>query len=521
MATYEEIMQAARNADAAGDEGAARRLVQMAQSLQQPKEAPTTGADLPMVTEDPNGRGSLDERIAEKIGGVSDFVDNAGNAVIRGATFGLVDDEARAGLAGMLGYDYEENLARERAAEAAFAESNPIANTGLEVAGSMVAPGGAIASTRGVLAKVLAGGLTGGAAGGLYGFMEGEGGLGDRMQAGKELGVLGAALGGAVPLAGAAVSRGINRVRQNRAVRRAAESAPTPDQNRVQANALYDQLDGVEVSTQGISSLADDIATQGRNLGMDEMLTPQAVRVSQNISEAADEAGRTIPWRDLDILRRQAAIPAGDLSNRTQSNIGSMMANQIDDYVDTVAPELGEVGAEARRMWGVLRRSELLDSAFRRAELAASGFENGLQQEFRRILKSDKLSRGFSDLEKEAMRRVVNPGPLRGLLRQVGRMGYSLDGGSNAAGGALGTGLGGLLGSSGGPMGAAIGATLATALGTGARTASQALRTRDANRARAVVRMLDAPQLPALTNQKQTMLDEILLRSVRGGAIAH
>ena len=37
MATYEQLMNAARNADTAGDEQAAARLVQMAKAAQQPQ----------------------------------------------------------------------------------------------------------------------------------------------------------------------------------------------------------------------------------------------------------------------------------------------------------------------------------------------------------------------------------------------------------------------------------------------------------------------------------------------------
>ena len=50
MATYEQYMNAARNADAAGDEAAARQLVQAAKALQSEQPAQPEISRTPIVT---------------------------------------------------------------------------------------------------------------------------------------------------------------------------------------------------------------------------------------------------------------------------------------------------------------------------------------------------------------------------------------------------------------------------------------------------------------------------------------
>lgn len=432
------------------------------------------------------------------------------NAAGEGMTFGLVGDEADAAMRATIGRDgsYDEALATVRRNEAQLREENPYLATTAEVLGGMALPGGAMAMGKGLLGRVGMGILSGGAGAGTYGFMEGEGD--DRLENAIDTGILGGVLGGAIPVVGAGLSRAVGRFRNNRAIRAAAEAAPSREELATTASNLFDGLKDARIPSQGILAMSDDVARAGREFGMDPMLMPNASRVADNLADLADDAGRDVAWQDLNILRRQAAVPAGNLANRPEAAVGSRMIEAIDGFVDEVAPELGEQGAEARRMWGVLRRSELLDGAFERAKTAASGFENGLQIEFRRILRTPKLLRGFNDAEIAAMNRVVNGGVLHGLLRQFGRLGFSLDGGSNA--------VGGIFGAVGGATINPIGGILVPAVATAARRGSEAIRTRAAERAASIVRTPDAIALPVTRDPTQGILGDILLRSVRAGA---
>lgn len=245
--------------------------------------------------------------------------------------------------------------------------------------------------------------------------------------------------------------------------------------------------------------------------GMDAMLTPSASRVASNVRDVANDTTPTMSLQELNVLRRQAQVPAGNMANRTEKGVGTGMIKAIDDYVDSLAPQLGEEGKIARKMWATLRKVDDMDEIFKRAEVAASGFENGLKAEFRNILKSKKLRRGYSKAELGAMAKVVNPGLLQNIVRQVGRVGISLDNGSNALGGALGAGLGGSL------MGPA-GAVITPLIGTASRKASEAITQRNAARVADVIRAPNV-QLPALTNQTRGLLDDWVVRAGRGAGL--
>ena len=524
MATYEEIMNAARNAHNAGDADAARRLVQMAQSVQSEgdtayQEGLSTLSDMTQnPTVEAPERGFM-HTVLDNVVGIDDGVMSPGekaagllNAAGEGMTFGLIGDEADAAMRTAIGRDgsYDEALATVRGNEAQLREENPYLATTAEVLGGMVVPGGAMAMGKSLLGRMGMGILSGGAGAGTYGFMEGEGD--ERLQNAVDTGILGGALGGAIPVVGAGISRAVRGVRNNAAIRRAAAAAPSREELATTAGAMFDSMKDARIPAARLPALADDIAATGRDYGMDSMLMPNAARVSDNIADMAQTQAPDVGWQDLNILRRQAAVPAGNLANRPESAVGTRMIEALDDFVDEVAPELGEQGAEARRLWGVLRRSDLIDGAFERAKTAASGFENGLQIEFRRILRNPKLLRGFDEAEIAAMNSVVNGGVLHGLLRQVGRLGFSLDGGSNA--------VGGIFGAVGGATINPVGGILVPAIGTAARRGSEALRTRAANKAAAIVRTSNPVQLPVTRDPTQGILGDILLRSVRAGSAA-
>ena len=466
---------------------------------------------------EPQADMSFTGRLKDNFIGVDDGVLSGGEKLAgflnlggEGLSMGLVGDEATAAARTALGGNsYESNLARERAREAQLREENPYLSLVAELGGSMVLPGAAIKTGTGVLGRSVLGGLTAGAGAGTYGFMEGEDGFENRRDSALLAGAVGGSLGSAVPVVGSGIGRAVDRLRGSAAIRRAARNAPTPDELESTASALFREVDQGALPQDGVIALSRRIAEDGRAAGMDSVLTPNATRAASNLADMADSAGFSngVPMSEMNIMRRQAGVAAGNIGNRTESAVGTRMVNAIDDYVDEAAPALGEKAAEARRMWGVLRRSELIDQAFERAGTAASGFENGLQQEFRRILRSPALSRGFSAAEKQAMRSVVNGGALHGLLRQVGRFGIDFGGGQNA----LGAGLG---------LTAGLWAPIIPVAATGARKLSEMARTRKANQAAAIVRTLDMPNLPQISQQGRGLLEDILLRSSRSAGIA-
>lgn len=529
MATYEEIMNAARNAHNAGDADAARRLVQMAQTMQQEPAAEQPVAEQPsmfsraftsaamrnpltamaMTGDAVRGRLADDGDDTTQTG--VETVARAFDAANESMSLGLIGDETRAAVDTAMG---DENaLQRRRNQEAAFQENNPYLSIVSEVAGGLLMPAGAAAQGTGILARSALGALGAGVQGGTYGFMEGDGNFAARRDNAIDVGTTSGVLGAAVPVVGAGIGRGIDRVRQGAAIRRAARNAPSAEDLRADAARLFDEVEQNAIPQQGVIDLTQQIARDGRASGMSPALTPRSTAALSEMTDVANSAGfaNGIPMSEMNILRRQAGVAAGTnpLDNAAEAAIGSQMIEAIDDHVDQVSATLGEKGREARRMWGTLRRSEMLDRAFERAGRAPSGFENGLQIEFRRILNSPRLSRGFSAAEKRAMESVVNGGVMHGLLRQFGRLGFDMGGGSNAVGGLLGLGAG-----------AATSSFVIPIAATGARKLSEVARVRSANRARDLVRTLDMPNLPQISQQGRGLLEDILLRSARSAGIA-
>lgn len=435
-----------------------------------------------------------------------------------GATFGGAD-EAFGGLMaaipgeGSMSDRYAFGRERARAMQDASRAENPIAHGVSEVAGAVSVPSGVAMSGASLPAKVAKGAAAGGVGGGAFGFLGAEGGAENRKDAALESAKLGAALGGAAPVVGAGIAKGINRVRGDRAIKSAAKAAPTRAQLERRASEIFEDLKANNVPRAEFKDAMAMAVREATETGMDDMLTPGAARVARNLGDVADNPAPDMSMRELNTLRRQAAVPAGNFANRMEKSVGTQFINAIDDHVENVAPRLGEKGKEARAMWSTLRKMDKMDDIFERAEQYASGVQNGLMSEFRRILKSPKLQRGFTKAELEAMKRVTNPGLLQSLVRQVGKVGFALDGGgSNALGGALGAGAGGA-------FGGVPGAIAAPLIGTAARKGSERMTVGAANRVADIVRAPNT-QLPALSNQSRGLIDEMLVRSGRASALS-
>jgi hypothetical protein len=362
-----------------------------------------------------------------------------------GLTFGFADEIAGGIDAALTDRTYGQSVEMLRGREREMAEANPGSAIAGQIAGAVASPASPLfVPARGATlpATVARAAGAGAAAGGVYGFGTGEGGLGNRTENALRGAVGGALIGGAIPAVGNLVQRGVEGIVNSRAARAAMAAAPSVDDLRTAARAIYAQADNAaplpraDFTTQAAGMLDD--ATRS---GMDDMLTPGASRVAGKMETAAQSADPNIGFRELDILRKQAGIPAGNVANNTEASIATRMIEGIDDYIDNVDPSLSGALKEARDMWGQLRRSDTVDRAIERAKLAASGFENGLRSEFRSILKNPKAVRGFNEAEIKAMTQVVQGTATGNLMRQLGRIGIGLNGQSNGLGATVG-GLG-------------------------------------------------------------------------------
>lgn len=494
MADYETIMKALRNADAAGDEAAAKRLAQMAREARQVQPAAQASAPQPASDAAPYGslsmeslQGVVDQR-NDQDAAMGTWLNRAGESM----TLGLVGDEASARVyAALPGRTYEGELDRFRQNEANMSTAGRLT---ADLAGALI-PGlgaaGLIGQASSLPARAGLGALTGGASGATYGFMEGEGGVGERVQDAKSQGVLGALVGGAIPVVGAGV-RSVAKGRAGRqAIQRAAQGAPTSEALRAEGNALYRQIDdaGVQIKPKSFDNARAEIIDYLRaNTGYDELpgpgsLTPNTARVMQIMDEAggqmAQEPTAALPFRSLDQMRRQAGAAAGNVANKSDQKAGVAVIQQLDDFVQRLGPDdivAGDVDAlktaipKAREVWSRMSRSQIVDDAMEKADNYLSGSASGIRNQFKNILNNKKLAAQFTDAEKAALRSVTHGSALEQLI--------NLAGGGLAQMATIGGGF-----AAGGPLGALGGAGIAA----GQRKLAETMTARSAERARAAI----------------------------------
>ena len=282
MATYEELIAAAQKADAAGDEYAARRFLELAVEARRPPANPNADGTYGRAPEgfvlNPQTGQMEDIRSPNN----PNIPTGRANAAMIGAGQGLGFggfDEAVAGLSALTGGDYDYDLARVREADRRAQDDAPLTYWGTKVPGAVassvcawralgVNPQGA--SHLGTMGR---GAGIGAAEGTVWGALEGEGGLESRARNAIGTGILGAALGGAAP-----------------AVTGAASKA---------GSALWDMTAG------NVQSLAG-VARQGR---ADRMLAQTLALSGRSVDDVADDVARAAregqpEFRTMDALGR-------------------------------------------------------------------------------------------------------------------------------------------------------------------------------------------------------------------------
>lgn len=562
MATYEQLMDAARRADSAGDLRGARRFLELAKeqgqseaggqmadmTLEQQRAIALARARLRRQQQDggpwekyqnpeagpweryqaqqtpEKGMGQViwenlvgdddptTQNLGEKVGS---FLNKGGESM----TMGLIGDEASAAAESLLpGVDYADRRDHYRQQEAQFEESNPGMALAADVGGAMAAPLGALGAVgkgAGWIKRAAASGGATGLLSGIYGAMEGEGGFDSRMADAKADAALGGGIGLAIPLLGAGVQRVANSRATRKAIKEAVETAPSTEELRKAGQAAYRAVDdaGVAIKPEAARGLFDNLTEGMRASGLDEgasalNLTPGAKRLSEVMQEAVpgDEA---VPFGLLDQIRRKAGVPASNLGNKLDQRLGTQAIEGLDDFINNLpadgvaagnADDLPQLVNTARDIWSKMSRSQLIDDAIEASENYVSGPASGLRNQFARILRNKKLSRGFSEAEKKMMKRVVDGSlPERLIHLAGGGLGQLF-----AIGGGVGTGglLGGVLG---------------TGAAAGARKMSERIASKNAEALRAVVANGGLLELPLASTQAAGLLEQLARQGTAAG----
>lgn len=311
----------------------------------------------------------------------------------------------------------------------------------------------------------------------------------------------------------------------------APERAATPTAREIRQSAGYgDDLTEAlrnakttKSTYQGIvSDLWDDVKQAGTSYDVQQNFG----RTFQNELKLVQQEGASL--HSLERLRRAIRSAGGGTLDTPNQAIAERLINRLDDAVENLsASNIAATGAtgkpaldvlkEARQTYRIGKKAQLIEDAVERAKTQASGVENGLRIQFRRILNNPKLKRNFNKQEIEAIERVANGDFSTNAMRWLGTFGFPIDQGRSALGSFLGGGAGAAIGSSiAGPAGAFVGGPALMAVGTAARMGADASTRRAAEIADLLVK--SGPQgqsiLAAQQAAQQSATREAVIRAL-------
>ena len=281
------------------------------------------------------------------------------------------------------------------------------------------------------------------------------------------------------------------------------ERAPTTEELRATGGKLLTEAreSGARLKDDDVIDLMIKLEGTAEKLGIDPQLhnnSTAALRYAvKRLESGGDMEGLMLARRNLGTAARKV-----NPDDRDDARIARNLIEVLDDFVmkELSDPKVAAKAKRGRAIWGRMRRSEMIDDIIAEARLSASGFDKGLQQGFRSLLKSKKRIRGFNDQDKALMKRIVKGGPVKQLMDWIGKFSFS--------GGTLRGGVGAAVGYS---VGGPAGAIAVPVVAQGARTAASAATSRQAELARA---------LAATGGRTETVLARPLVGPPVAGALA-
>ena len=133
--------------------------------------------------------------------------------------------------------------------------------------------------------------------------------------------------------------------------------------------------------------------------------------------------------KDLHILR-QAAQRAQLSTEGRDAAISGRIVDQIDQFMNSLKPADIAGGADPKQavqsfmqgkaLWARANKVGLIEDAIETARNQASGFENGLRVQFRRILNNPKMKSRFNEAELQAIQDVARGTGAANLAKLIG-----------------------------------------------------------------------------------------------------
>lgn len=456
------------------------------------------GKKLPQVSEAPEFQAPQPTDIMSKLlAGSGSFIEGV---PVAGPTLINLAKQGRAAFQGMTP---EAVTSEYDAAKAA----NPITSTASGIGGAIasLAPFGATAlggkllgMTGSLPSRLAMGGLSGSVISGADTAARG-GDMGNVMSSA----LLGGAIGTALPALGGLANKVGNSMAQRAATNTAIKGAPAASDLKSVASGMFQQLDqsGVAVAPSRLQKMASDLVQTFVKKRANPNLDPKSLGALTEVVKAVDEAmqsGSGLVLSDLHTLRQIAQKAAQSAEGRDQM-FASQIINSIDDMISSLKPADIIGGADPKQAanlmfdaigtWGRARRVGLIEEAIYKAQNVASGVENGLRIEFRKLVQNPETRKLFTAAERQAIEDVVRGNAVANVTKLLGKFGFGTNGAGNMLGGTIGFGAGTVFG---GP----IAGMVAAGAGTAARKASEALTSKAAQRAAQVVATPNVPTVP-------------------------
>jgi hypothetical protein len=295
---------------------------------------------------------------------------------------------------------------------------------------------------------------------------------------------------------------GLAKTAQRSAQRQIEAKVPTIADLKNEASGLYRKAEtrGVAATPKQTRQLAADVTKtlldEGQ-LGPNGKITDANTNTSKAYNLIQQYAGKQMKPKEMNTVRKvlSDSRKSPDASDR---RLGNILLDQIDSFVEPLAPEFGQARSVASRYL----QAEDLDEARRLAAVKAgqftgSGLENALRSQYRGLDSDIEKGRAFFTPEvAEAIRKVSRGTPVSNTLRGLGKLAPT-----GVVSGGLGSFLPGFGVASmfGGPAGVAAGGTLAS-LGIGGRIGATRMGIRAADEAELIARnggkLPQAPMLP-------------------------
>lgn len=249
------------------------------------------------------------------------------------------------------------------------------------------------------------------------------------------------------------------------------QASPDIDTIKQAKTAAYNELDnaGIKIKPQIYDKFVDNLEVRLKKEGMDPTLNPKSTAA---LNRMISDKGTPKTLNELETLRKIAKGAANDI-DKTDARTGKIIVDEIDKAVDRLSNQIGGKFKKARSLAQRAFKSEAITDMIENASHTASGLENGLRIEARKILKNPKKRKGFTNDELKALSTIEQGTRAANIAKFLGKFGISEGQATSMLGASIGIGGGGAIGATFSPAAAAVGAVTVPVIAQIAKNTAQ------------------------------------------------